>query len=138
VTDRFRSVLVANRGEIACRVVRACNTLGLDTVAVCSEADRRSLHVEAAQRFEVLGPASARESYLRADRIIEAALRSGAQAVHPGYGFLSENADFAQAVLDANLVWIGPSPETIAEMGNKPRARELAADAVCRSCRLVA
>lgn len=129
MTDRFRSVLVANRGEIACRVVRACNTLGLDTVAVCSEADRRSLHVEAAQRFEVLGPASARESYLRADRIIEAALRSGAQAVHPGYGFLSENADFAQAVLDANLVWIGPSPETIAEMGNKPRARELAADA---------
>jgi acetyl-CoA acetyltransferase len=93
------------------------------------EADRQSLHVEAAQRVEVIGPAPARESYLRVDRIIEAALRSGAQAIQPGYGFLSENADFAQAVLDARLVWIGPSPETIAEMGNNPRARELAAEA---------
>ncbi len=109
-------------------MVRACEALGLDTVAVCSEADRNALHVKRAGRFEVIGPAPARDSYLRVDRIIEAALRSGAQAIHPGYGFLSENAQFAQAVLDANLVWIGPSPQTIADMGNKPRARELASN----------
>jgi 3-methylcrotonyl-CoA carboxylase alpha subunit len=129
VADRFERVLIANRGEIACRIMRACRSVGLETVAVCSEADRHALHVSLADRFELIGPAAARASYLRIDRILEAARRSGAQAIHPGYGFLSENASFAQAVVDAGLVWIGPSPRTIADMGDKSRARALAAHA---------
>jgi len=121
----FSKILIANRGEIACRVAATARRLGIRTVAVCSEADAQARHVQACDEAVCIGPASPRESYLRADRILEVAKATGAQAVHPGYGFLSENEGFAQACSDAGIAFIGPPPSAIAAMGSKSAAKAL-------------
>src|SRR5436305_14201656 len=121
----IRKILIANRGEIALRLVRACAEVGIQSVAVYSEADRTALHVRAADEAYLIGPPPSTESYLRIDRLIDVAHKSGADAVHPGYGFLAENADFAQAVMDAKLTWIGPSPQAMRLLGDKLAARKL-------------
>jgi len=123
------SLLIANRGEIACRVIRTARRLGIRTVAVYSDADAQALHVREADEAVHIGPSPARESYLVGDRIIAAARQTGAEAIHPGYGFLSENAEFAQAVIDAGLVWVGPKPSSITAMGLKDAAKTLMAEA---------
>ena len=119
------SLLIANRGEIACRIIRTARAMGIRTVAVYSDADAKALHVRQADEAVHIGPSPARESYLVGDKIIAAAKASGAEAIHPGYGFLSENADFAQAVIDAGLVWVGPKPDSIRAMGLKDAAKAL-------------
>lgn len=121
----FTKILIANRGEIACRVIATCQRLGIATVAVYSDADRNARHVRLADEAIAIGPAPARESYLRGDAILEAARRTGAQAIHPGYGFLSENAGFAQACAEAGIVFIGPSAAAIRAMGDKSAAKAL-------------
>jgi acetyl-CoA carboxylase, biotin carboxylase subunit len=125
----FRRVLIANRGEIAVRIIRACRELGLESVAVYSDADAKAGHVRLADSAWRLGPAPATESYLRIDRILEAAAATGADAVHPGYGFLAERAEFARRVRDAGLTFVGPAADAIAALGDKLHARRLARDA---------
>ena len=123
----LRSVLVANRGEIARRVFRTAHSMGMRCVAVFVDADADAPFVADADHAVWIGPAALAESYLSIERLLAACADTGADAVHPGYGFLSENADFAQAVLDAGLAWIGPTPGAIATMGSKIEARRLAA-----------
>ncbi len=122
----FEKVLIANRGEIAVRIIRALREMNIRSIAVYSDADRAARHVRLADEAELIGPAPAGESYLRIDRILDAARRRGAQAIHPGYGFLSENAEFAAACETAGVVFIGPSSESIRQLGSKTAARRLA------------
>jgi 3-methylcrotonyl-CoA carboxylase alpha subunit len=128
-TRSFRKILIANRGEIALRVMRSCHAMGVETVAVYSDADADSPHVRFAGESVHLGAATAQESYLRIEKIVEAARRTGAEAIHPGYGFLSENAEFAESCAAAGVVFIGPPPAAIRAMGLKSSARMLAAEA---------
>src|SRR5258708_32428314 len=121
---RAVKVLIANRGEIAVRVIRACRELGYSTVAVYSDADRAALHVLYADQAMPVGPPPSRESYLRIDRILDAAKKTGAEAIHPGYGFLAETAAFGRACHDAGILFIGPSPESIEAMGSKTESRQ--------------
>src|SRR3989344_3430338 len=121
----LKSLLIANRGEIACRIIRTARSLGIRTVAVYSDADARALHVRQADEAVHIGPSPARESYLVGEKIIAAAKATGAEAIHPGYGFLSENAEFAEAVIAAGLIWVGPKPDSIRAMGLKDAAKKL-------------
>src|SRR5438552_2222152 len=125
----FKKILIANRGEIACRVIKTAKKMGIATVAVYSEADRDARHVELADESVLLGPAPSPESYLVADKIIAAAKQTGAEAIHPGYGFLSENEAFARRVEEEGLVFIGPKHYSIAAMGDKIASKKLANEA---------
>ena len=125
----FEKILIANRGEIACRVIRACRDMNIKTVAVYSEVDRDALHVRMADEAYFIGAPPSAESYLRGDKIIEVVKKSGAEAIHPGYGFLSENADFVRQANHENICFIGPAPEAMEAMGGKIAARKIAIEA---------
>jgi 3-methylcrotonyl-CoA carboxylase alpha subunit len=125
----IQSLLIANRGEIACRIIRTARAMGIRTIAVHSDADAKALHVRQADEAVHIGPSPTRESYLVGEKILAAAKQTGAEAIHPGYGFLSENAEFAQAVIDAGLIWVGPNPASITAMGLKDAAKSLMAEA---------
>ena len=120
----FKRLLIANRGEIAVRIIRACQELGIETVAVYSEVDEHAIHVQLADISVKIGPADASQSYLNMDSILAAAKATKAEAIHPGYGFLSENADFAEKVTQAGFIWVGPEPAVIRKVGDKDAARE--------------
>ena len=122
----MKKILVANRGEIACRIIDSCKKLNLHSIAVSSDVDKNSKHVRKANESVHIGGSKAQDSYLSSNKIIEAAQKVKADAIHPGYGFLAENDQFAQKVMDAGIVWIGPKPNTIVSMGNKDIARDLA------------
>ena len=122
----MKKILIANRGEIARRIIHTAQRMGIETVAVYSDPDANALHVREATQAVALGGAASADTYLRTDKLLAAARATGADAVHPGYGFLSENADFAQAVVDARLTWIGPSPAAIRALGSKSGAKALA------------
>ena len=124
----IRKVLIANRGEIACRIAKTCRDMGIATVAVYSDADTESLHVETADEAIHIGASPANESYLNGAKIIEVAQYIGADAIHPGYGFLAENAEFAQAVIDAGIIFIGPPPSAIEAMGKKRESKLMLED----------
>src|ERR1044072_2819676 len=125
----FKRILIANRGEIACRVIKTARRMGIETVAVYSEADRDALHVEMADEAVLIGPPAASESYLLIDKIVEACRKTGAEAVHPGYGFLSEREAFPRALEKAGIVFIGPNPGALAAMGDKIESKKAAAKA---------
>src|ERR1700716_3814223 len=125
----FKRILIANRGEIACRIIKSARRMGIETVAVYSEADRDALHVEMADTAIPIGPPPAAQSYLVIEKIVAACKESGAEAVHPGYGFLSERAAFAEALAQAGIVFIGPNPGAIAAMGDKIESKKAAAKA---------
>ena len=125
----FKRILIANRGEIACRIIKSARRMGIATVAVYSEADRDALHVEMADQAVAIGPPPAAQSYLVIDKIVAACKETGAEAVHPGYGFLSERAAFAEALAAAGIVFIGPNPKAIAAMGDKIESKKAAAAA---------
>src|SRR5713226_9209397 len=129
----FSKILIANRGEIACRVIRTARRMGIRTVAVYSDVDAEALHVREADEAVLIGPAPSAESYLRIDRIVEACRKTGAEAVHPGYGFLSERAELPEALAAAGIVFIGPSAEAIAAMGDKIAAKRAAQEAGVRT-----
>ena len=122
----MKKILIANRGEIACRIIDSCKKLNLHSIAVYSDVDKNSKHVRKANESVHIGASKAQDSYLSSNKIIEAAKKAKADAIHPGYGFLAENDKFAQQVIDAGIVWIGPKPNTIVSMGNKDIARDLA------------
>ena len=122
----FNKVLIANRGEIACRIIRTARRMGIRTVAVYSEADEGALHVEMADEAVAIGPPPSAQSYLAIERIVAACRETGAEAVHPGYGFLSERAEFARALADAGIVFIGPNPKAIEAMGGKIESKKFA------------
>ena len=125
----FKRILIANRGEIACRIIKTARRMGIETVAVYSEADRDALHVEMADEAVLIGPPAAAESYLVIEKVIDACRKTGAQAVHPGYGFLSEREAFPQALSEAGSVFIGPNAKAIAAMGDKIESKKAAAKA---------
>ena len=129
----FKKILIANRGEIACRVIATARRMGIATVAVYSEADRNARHVALADESVAIGPAASRESYLVGQKIIDAAKQTGAEAIHPGYGFLSENEDFARECEAQGLIFIGPKHEAIAAMGDKIASKKLAAQEIGRA-----
>src|SRR5436853_3457159 len=122
----FKKILIANRGEIACRVIRTARRMGIATVAVYSEADAEALHVQMADEAVAIGPGPSAQSYLKIERIVEACRATGAEAVHPGYGFLSENTAFARVLAEVGVTFIGPGPEAIAAMGDKIASKKLA------------
>src|SRR6059058_6419282 len=122
----FKKILIANRGEIAVRILRACRELGMQSVSVFSEADRKSLHVRLADEAYTIGPAPSRESYLRIDKLMDVARRAGCDALHPGYGFLAENAALPRACTDTGLTFIGPPADAMESLGSKTAGRQLA------------